>query len=297
MGVTIAISMRWGSRWYLYTAAPWFWSVVKLAPDARAVSVLPALAQAHFINGFILILLFPFTRLVHLVTVPITYLWRPYQVVIWNHRPEQRSGPAPRGSSGEAPRLSSGQASDPPGDPPASGGPPQLESAPSPGGLAGQARDGEGSRRHFLSRLSILLGIVAAGAAIPSFAFLLGLRKAPQVWRPVGSLDEFPVGTTTLVSFVDPSPLPWAGVSAKTAAWLRRNGEESFVAFAVNCTHLGCPVRWLPEADLFMCPCHGGVFYNDGRTAAGPPPRPLTRYEVRVNNGHVEVLTSPIPIA
>ena len=46
-----------------------------------------------------------------------------------------------------------------------------------------------------------------------------------------------------------------------------------------------------------MCPCHGGVYYKDGTVAAGPPPRPLTKYPVRVNGGRVEILTTPTPIA
>jgi menaquinol-cytochrome c reductase iron-sulfur subunit len=90
--------------------------------------------------------------------------------------------------------------------------------------------------------------------------------------------------------------LPWAGVTAKTAAWLRRVDQETFIAFSINCTHLGCPVRWLEQAELFMCPCHGGVYYKDGTVAAGPPPLPLPRYPVRLNNGKVEIQTNPIPI-
>ena len=86
-------------------------------------------------------------------------------------------------------------------------------------------------------------------------------------------------------------------MSANTAAWLRREGDQQFVAFSINCTHLGCPVRWLPDASLFMCPCHGGVYYKDGTVAAGPPPGPLTNIPVRINNGQVEIETSPIPIA
>jgi len=156
----------------------------------------------------------------------------------------------------------------------------------------------ESTRRRFLGRLSIFLGAVAGAiVAVPSLAFLLGLRKAPQEWRAVGKLQDFPVGSTVRVAFLDPSPLPWAGVTARTAAWLRRVGEQEFIAFSVDCTHLGCPVRWLSEADLFLCPCHGGVFYRDGRVASGPPPRPLARYPVRVNKDSVEILTSPLPIA
>ncbi len=153
------------------------------------------------------------------------------------------------------------------------------------------------SRRRFLNGLSWALGsLIAAIMGIPSLAYLLGLRRPSSEWRTVGNLDDFKVGTTVSVSFMDPSPLPWAGVTARTAAWLRRNGPEEFIAFAINCTHLGCPVRWLAEADLFMCPCHGGVFYKDGRVASGPPPRPLIRYPVRIRAGVVEILASPLPI-
>ncbi len=166
---------------------------------------------------------------------------------------------------------------------------------------APEARAGEpqdGARRGFLSLLSVVLGAVAAAlAAIPSGLFLLGERRTPQVWRSVGRLDAFAIGKTVEVSFLDPSPLPWTGVSARTAAWLRRVGERDFIAFSVHCTHLGCPVRWLPDAELFMCPCHGGVFYEDGRVASGPPPRALVRYPVRVRGDAVEILTSPVPIA
>jgi menaquinol-cytochrome c reductase iron-sulfur subunit len=153
-------------------------------------------------------------------------------------------------------------------------------------------------RRRFLNRLTIVLGAVAGMvAALPSLGFLLGLRRSEGAWRNVGPLDDFKPGTTTLVTFEDPSPLPWSGVTARTAAWLRREADERFSAFAINCTHLGCPVRWLPDADLFMCPCHGGVFYADGRVASGPPGRPLARYDVRVRRGAVEILASPLPIA
>lgn len=85
-GVSIAIFERWGSLWYLRTAVPWFWSLVKLHPDMSTVATLPIFVKVHFVVGFAIILLFPFTRLVHLVMFPIHYLWRPYQVVIWNRR-------------------------------------------------------------------------------------------------------------------------------------------------------------------------------------------------------------------
>jgi len=153
------------------------------------------------------------------------------------------------------------------------------------------------TRRRFLTRLSIALGSIATAiVAIPAVGFLLGLRKPPRVWRTVGAVNDFQIGSTVKVSFLDPSPLSWAGVTAQTAAWLRREGDQQFIAFSVDCTHLGCPVRWLPDANLFMCPCHGGVFYSNGTVASGPPPRPLTQYPVRVQDNQIQILTSPLPI-
>ena len=154
-------------------------------------------------------------------------------------------------------------------------------------------------RRSFLVKLSLAASSVAALAVgIPGLGFFVSpfLRKKPEVWRSLGDVRQFKVGETVEVTFEDPSSLPWAGVLAKTAAWLRRDSETEFTAYAVNCSHLGCPVRWIQSADLFLCPCHGGVYDKNGDVAGGPPPRPLTRYQVRTTNGEVQLLTRSLPI-
>lgn len=155
------------------------------------------------------------------------------------------------------------------------------------------------TRREVLTLLSAGLGgLGAVIIGVPVVGALLAplLRPQPGQWRAVGAVDSFVVGETTSVSFLDSSPLSWAGPAANTAAWLRRTGDQQFVAFAINCTHLGCPVRWIQTATLFMCPCHGGVFFQDGQVAAGPPLVPLNKYPVRVNAGQVEIQTSAVPI-
>lgn len=154
-------------------------------------------------------------------------------------------------------------------------------------------------RRSFIIKIlwtaSALVGILLA---IPVLGAILDplFRKVPVVWRNVGKANDFENGKTVLVKFTDASPLPWAGVTAQTASWLRKNSERDFTAFSVNCAHLGCPVRWIQDAELFVCPCHGGVYNKDGSYAAGPPPHGLERYPVRVRNGNVEIRSSPIPI-
>lgn len=155
-------------------------------------------------------------------------------------------------------------------------------------------------RRRLLSRVLIGGSIVAAGAAsVPLIGYLLGplIHPAPQAWRDVGAVDQFHIGETVGVTYQDPDPLPWSGQTAKSLAWLRRSGEKDFTAFALNCTHLGCPVTWKQEAQHFFCPCHGGVFDAQGKVVGGPPPRPLWRHAVRVSNGRVQIATRSLPIS
>lgn len=158
----------------------------------------------------------------------------------------------------------------------------------------------EVSRRRFLHRCCIGLG-AACGAAMcaPPAGFLIAplFEKKSQDWRTVGHVNQFEIGRTVQVTFLDSSPLPWAGVAARSAAWLRRLDKEKFVAFSINCTHLGCPVRWEGGSELFLCPCHGGVYYEDGSVAAGPPPAPLARYNVRVSENNVQLMPAPIRFA
>lgn len=157
----------------------------------------------------------------------------------------------------------------------------------------------EQDRRRFLNRLSLALsGVAAVLVGVPVIGFLISplLREVPRIWRPVGALGDFKEGEIVEVTFEDSSALPWAGLTQKTAAWLSRQQGDKFVAFSVNCSHLGCPVRWEANAQLFMCPCHGGVYYKNGQVAAGPPPRDLTKYPVRIQSGNVEILTSAVPI-
>ena len=82
-GVYIAFTLRWGSVWYLHTATPWLWSLLKLDPQVHYLAALPTVVKLHAFNAFLILALFPFSRLVHVISVPLSYLGRPYQVVVW----------------------------------------------------------------------------------------------------------------------------------------------------------------------------------------------------------------------
>jgi menaquinol-cytochrome c reductase iron-sulfur subunit len=162
-----------------------------------------------------------------------------------------------------------------------------------------EASPSTASRRQFLSRLSIWVGALGGLiVATPIVGFLLAplIRRAGAQWSTVGPVGQFTIGETVEAIVVDPSPLAWAGLASRTAIWLRRDNQVEFTAFSVNCTHLGCPVRWLAGGNIFLCPCHGGVFYADGTVAGGPPQHPLVRFPTRVRNEQVEVLSGLSPI-
>lgn len=92
LGFIMALTYRWGGEWFVSSTAPWLWSLVTFNPNTAYVNALPGFIQFHYFLGFVIILLFPFSRLVHLVAFPIGYLWRPYQRVIWNRAPRPGFG-------------------------------------------------------------------------------------------------------------------------------------------------------------------------------------------------------------
>lgn len=88
-GFYVALYYRWGADWYMDTSVPWIASLLKFNPQLQYVVDLPLAVKFHMLFGFVIIGLFPFTRLVHIVALPIQYLWRPLQVVIWNKRTKE----------------------------------------------------------------------------------------------------------------------------------------------------------------------------------------------------------------
>jgi menaquinol-cytochrome c reductase iron-sulfur subunit len=164
----------------------------------------------------------------------------------------------------------------------------------------------EGFMALFIASVGGLGGLITIPIVGYVFAPLINQPRA--VWQRVKfaggpnkgqsvTVDSIPIGATLEVSFLALDPLQWAGTTAIQAAWLRRTSSTSFIAFAVYCTHLGCPIHWLNQARIFLCPCHGSVFNADGTVAGGPAPRPLFTYQVRVRNGNVEIQTHPLPVA
>ncbi len=146
------------------------------------------------------------------------------------------------------------------------------------------------SRRKFLLLIGAGLNAIAAAllaAPILGYVFASFGRKGPsQAWISLGPIDTYPENQTRLATYRNPFTRPWDGTTANIPCWVRRITGEQFQVFAVNCTHLGCPVRWFQASRLFLCPCHGGVFYEDGSHASGPPRVGSSSMSTRLRMAH-----------
>ncbi len=186
--------------------------------------------------------------------------------------------------------------------PPEPGEQPAAEGATAQSAAAGAApstKSAEHTRRAFLFKMSVLLnGAVGAVLAVPIIGYLLGpaFKKSASYnsWVTLGPLSDFPEGETRLAEFRNVTS-PSDGATAKVPCWVSRVAGQKFQVFAINCAHLGCPVRWFAESKLFLCPCHGGAYYADGSRASGPPERGLFEYKYRVTGGKLMIYAGEMP--
>jgi menaquinol-cytochrome c reductase iron-sulfur subunit len=145
-------------------------------------------------------------------------------------------------------------------------------------------------------------GIAVATFTLPALGFAIGsavFERPPVTWEAIGAPEAFPDDTYVpkVVTTVQ-----GIGEVGKTTVYVRAYNEDldgpkdpdipgggDFIAISTRCMHLGCPVRFVPASERFICPCHGGVYDFAGRVTGGPPVRPLDRFYTRVRDGQVEV--------
>ena len=156
-------------------------------------------------------------------------------------------------------------------------------------------------RRSVLLTIGVALNAIAGVlVATPIVGYLLSAGKRERMlqsldWVSLGALDTFPEGQTRMATFRNPTTRPWDGATGTIPCWVRRTAADQFQVFAVNCAHLGCPVRWFPQSGLFMCPCHGGAYYADGARASGPPPTGLFKYKYKIESGQLWIVAGMMP--
>ena len=150
------------------------------------------------------------------------------------------------------------------------------------------------SRRNFMqTAIWGIGGLIGIGFGAPAIAYIAGpalKNQQVQAWMRLGPTSKVELGTPTLFSFTIQTQTGWILNSEEISVYVLSTDGRSFIAMSNICTHLGCHIRWITEQNHFFCPCHNGVFDKSGNVVSGPPPRPLTRYDVKVENGELFVL-------
>lgn len=145
------------------------------------------------------------------------------------------------------------------------------------------------TRRSWHERaLMFLSSLMGVGIGAPTAAYLVDPsgEGGETGWADAGSVDEIPDGKPTELRFERKKEDAWNSTVQKTTAWVVREGEQ-VTAYGPQCTHLGCGYRWLDDEEVFLCPCHDTRFKKTGEVLSGVAPRPLDRYQVRIEDGRL----------
>lgn len=144
-------------------------------------------------------------------------------------------------------------------------------------------------RRFHVAVMSGLWTVIGAALAAPAVAYLFSpprSKKEPE-WIDVGDISRLPLNQPEEVVFRRNRIDGWKVTSEKNTAWVVKKSESEVFALAPQCTHLGCAYHYEQKSNHFVCPCHTSAFTIEGTVLMGPAPRPLDRYEIRVQNNHL----------
>lgn len=135
-------------------------------------------------------------------------------------------------------------------------------------------------------------GLISLGMGIPAIAYVIGpaiKRGQDQNWIRLESTSKVELGVPTLFKTKIRRQTGWIVNEDELSIYVLTENGRDFIAMSNICTHLGCRVRWIVEQDEFFCPCHNGIFDNEGAVLDGPPPRPLDRYDVNRRRSIVHI--------
>jgi Rieske Fe-S protein len=147
------------------------------------------------------------------------------------------------------------------------------------------------NRRQFLTIATWSIGgLISLMMGIPAIPYILGpalAREKNQSWTRLGSIKKVELSTPTLFQINIKRNTGWLVEEENVAIYVLTDNGRDFIAMSNICTHLGCRVRWIADKAIFFSPCHNGVFDREGKVISGPPPRPLDRYEVKIENNQI----------
>lgn len=145
------------------------------------------------------------------------------------------------------------------------------------------------SRRDFVGIVLAFLGtVMGVVIGLPAIGYLISpatKTKKREAWIPAGPLENYPEGIPTFFSFTRTTVNGWEKTVNSFGVYIIRSSEGEIKALSNMCTHLSCRVTWKEEFQGYICPCHDAHFDIDGKVVKGPPPKPLYKYETKVEDG------------
>ena len=151
-----------------------------------------------------------------------------------------------------------------------------------------ESSGGKMSRRDMMKAAIFGIGgLIGASIVVPAIGYIVGpaLKQAQDTWIRLGSVSKVELNEPTLFKATVETQTGWIDTQEEVSAYVLTENGKDFAALSNICTHLGCRIRWIAEEGKFFCPCHNGVFARDGSVVSGPPPRPLDRFETKVEDG------------
>ncbi len=268
LGLYISVTLRWGDIWYVQIVVPWLQSLVTFNPQILLVSSLPLVVKLHILNALILVMLIPFTRLIHMFTVPFGYLRRPYQLYIWRR-----------------PSLMAGEAAEP----------------------AAEGKSRRGFMRvvglAFVFATTSLVGVNYQNSSKPK-----PVPPSGGGTTPAGEFPRVKVASLSQLSPNAPITFgyPLANehnilvkLGQKAQGGVGPDGD--IVAYSTTCQHLGCDCKYVtlnasPSCNssyqapgpVGYCCCHASIFdfVNGGKVLSGPSPLPLPQVKLEVDSSN-----------
>lgn len=155
-------------------------------------------------------------------------------------------------------------------------------------------------RRGFVAGVVTLLGaIISVVIGLPGIGYLLSpalekSKRSSDNWVPLGLVEDIPENEPTLFTFTQTRQVGWERTAKSFGVYVVKKPGGEYDTFSNICTHLSCRVSWKPERESYVCPCHDGIFAKDGGIISGPQPRPLDKFENKIEDGTISVLVEEI---
>jgi menaquinol-cytochrome c reductase iron-sulfur subunit len=149
-------------------------------------------------------------------------------------------------------------------------------------------------RRFYIGAIYAIWGAITAALSLPALVYLFFPPKVrkDEEWIEAGDIGKLPPRAPLEMVFRRNRTDGWRITSEKSTVWVVKLADQQVVAYGPQCTHLGCAYHWDEGKNEFVCPCHSSLFSIDGKVVSGPAPRPLDRYETRIQG--TKLLLGPL---